>query len=280
MDLNRYAELFLTESQEHLQAINESLLVLERDGFDAASVDRFFRAVHTIKGMSATMGYTAVAQLSHEMESLLSDVRDGSRSLDGDLLDPLFLATDALETAVGLCASGRQDAVDVAEALAVIAGARSGAGSRSGSAGGGAATPLIASQAELTGVPSDATRVQVRLRRDTPLPGVRALLIVGRLKSIGEVLSVVPDDASITSDRFDGVFTALIRTEKSPEELRLFVASLGDVDVVNIGDVEQELAPQPEAAAPGLAGAAAGAPARTAAAPPPPERRPTQQVRN
>jgi len=69
MDPSQYAELFLTESREHLSAINQWLLQLERDGAagSAEPVSAIFRAVHTVKGMSATMGYTVVAELSHEL---------------------------------------------------------------------------------------------------------------------------------------------------------------------------------------------------------------------
>src|SRR3954466_6090493 len=68
LDNLQYAELFLTESREHVSAVNQALLELERDpgAAGAAAVGSIFRAVHTIKGMSATMGYAIVAQLSNE----------------------------------------------------------------------------------------------------------------------------------------------------------------------------------------------------------------------
>ena len=82
MDLSRYADLFLTESREHLSAMNHLLLALERAPRATEPVAELFRAVHTVKGMSATMGYGAVTALAHEMESLLDRVRQGER--DGD----------------------------------------------------------------------------------------------------------------------------------------------------------------------------------------------------
>ena len=100
MDRSRYADLFLTESREHLSAITQSLLELERTSGGAASVSALFRSVHTIKGMSATMGYTAVAELSHELEALLDRIRAGTQSVSGDVIDLLFSGTDALEIAI------------------------------------------------------------------------------------------------------------------------------------------------------------------------------------
>ena len=77
MDLSKYAALFVTESREHLKACNHSLLEWEKEPAAADPVDRVFRAIHTIKGMAATMGYTGVADLSHRLENLLDRLRQG-----------------------------------------------------------------------------------------------------------------------------------------------------------------------------------------------------------
>ena len=100
MDNAQYAELFLTESREHVSAINHSLLELERGEGGDEPVGAIFRSVHTIKGMSATMGYTAVASLSHELETLLDSVRRGARAVDAHLMALLFQAADVLEQAI------------------------------------------------------------------------------------------------------------------------------------------------------------------------------------
>src|SRR5689334_23843734 len=102
MDQSQYADLFLTESREHLTAINQWLLQLEREGAagSAEPVSAIFRGVHTIKGMSATMGYSAVAELSHELETLLDRVRRGELPVNAELMDLLFRAADVLEAAI------------------------------------------------------------------------------------------------------------------------------------------------------------------------------------
>ena len=93
LDPSRYADLFRTESREQLAVINRALLSLESgidSGIDAAEpVGEIFRAVHTVKGMSATMGYQAVAEFSHEMESLLDRIRRGEQQLAPELMDAL-----------------------------------------------------------------------------------------------------------------------------------------------------------------------------------------------
>ena len=101
MDTSGYAKLFLTESREHLVEINNALLELERDG-NSNAVDELFRAVHSIKGMSAAMGYQSVTELSHEMESLLDKLRTGEVLVTTQVMDALFTASDALETSISM----------------------------------------------------------------------------------------------------------------------------------------------------------------------------------
>src|SRR2546422_3455130 len=102
MDLSQYAELFLAESREHLSACNQLLLEWERHPAASEPVGGIFRAVHTVKGMAATMGYGRVADLAHRMENLLDHLRRGGKPPTDDTLQLLFRATDALEKSVGL----------------------------------------------------------------------------------------------------------------------------------------------------------------------------------
>jgi two-component system chemotaxis sensor kinase CheA len=75
MDVSRYLDLFLDESREHLQTLNMGLLSLEKDPNRLDFLDELFRAAHTLKGMSATMGFNLISQLTHRMESLLEKIK-------------------------------------------------------------------------------------------------------------------------------------------------------------------------------------------------------------
>lgn len=118
MDTGRYAKLFLTESREYLAEINSALLELERGRSDAA-VARLFRAVHTMKGMGAAMGYTSVADLSHELETLLDKVRSGS-IVTPAISDALFAGVDALEQAVDLATGPTPQPFEAADVITRI----------------------------------------------------------------------------------------------------------------------------------------------------------------
>jgi len=96
VDLAKYAALFLTESREHLSVCNQLLLEWERTPESRSPVGGLFRAVHTIKGMAATMGYAGVADLAHRLENLLDALRGGRVAADPGVFQLLFRSVDAL----------------------------------------------------------------------------------------------------------------------------------------------------------------------------------------
>jgi two-component system chemotaxis sensor kinase CheA len=124
VDTGRYAKLFLSESRENLSEINNALLDLERGGSDAA-IARLFRAVHTMKGMGAAMGYTTVSELSHELETLLDKLRTGSIAVTPVIMDTLFAGADALEQAVDAATAAKPIALDITAIMARVQAASS-----------------------------------------------------------------------------------------------------------------------------------------------------------
>ncbi len=106
MELNRYLDLYLSESQDHLRLLNKSLLALEDHTTAAGAIEEAFRAAHTLKGMSSTMGFTVVSDMAHNLENLLDQIRKGSRTADTATVDELLAAADALEQAVTAAAAG------------------------------------------------------------------------------------------------------------------------------------------------------------------------------
>src|ERR687894_93731 len=108
VDKTQYAELFLTESREHVSAMNHWLLQLEQGAGGTEPISAIFRAVHTVKGMSATMGYSAVAELSHELETLLDRVRRGELAVTSEVMEVLFRSADALEASIEAAVRGQR----------------------------------------------------------------------------------------------------------------------------------------------------------------------------
>jgi len=178
MDLAKYAALFQTESREQLSTMNVELLALERAPTATEPVSAVFRAVHTMKGMSATMGYATVTALAHELESLLDRVRHGELAVDQTVTDALFAAVDALERAVEIEVAGGSAEAESAPALGRLqALARMRASSDAGDV-----SPFTAEmQVPTVGAASHVTRtVRVDLERLDGLMNLAGELLIAR----------------------------------------------------------------------------------------------------
>ena len=265
MDSAQYAELFLSESREHVSAINHSLLELERGEVGGEPIGAIFRSVHTIKGMSATMGYAAVATLSHELETLLDTVRRGARAVDATLMELLFQSADVLETAIEGAVQGKLDAPEVGPLVARLRSE----GTRAPSAA--EATPDGAPDEWTVAAPEgDGQLVRVRLARGTPLKAVRAFIVVQTASKLGDVTVCAPPLYELQADEFDHDFAFRLVTDQVPDDIRNALLRAGDVADVRLGedDALGGLPPQTmEFSVEELAGEQAAAPAAPAAAP-------------
>ena len=119
MNTKRYAELFRAEARERLGEMNTSLLALER-GEGADRVAELFRAVHTVKGMAAAMGYAAVRDLSHALETLLDLLRRGMMPITPAVIETLFESVDTLESAIVSVSQDANDHIDVSAAVSSL----------------------------------------------------------------------------------------------------------------------------------------------------------------
>lgn len=97
MDVSQYLEIFLDETNEHLQNLNTQILALEQEPDNMDTINEIFRAAHSLKGMAGTMGYKRMQNLTHDMENVFSEVRNGNISVKANMIDILFQCLDALE---------------------------------------------------------------------------------------------------------------------------------------------------------------------------------------
>ena len=260
MDLSQYAELFLAESREHLSACNQLLLEWERNPAAAEPVGGLFRAVHTIKGMAATMGYGRVADLAHRMENLLDHLRRGGQAPAEDIIQLLFRATDALEKVVGLAVAGREREAD----LAILADIdRAAVQAKPAPQPSALARHFVASPEppESPGGPTapapslgSGLLIAVVIRPEAPLKGGRAMLVVRKLQALGTVRRVQPPPAAFESDDFDGRFVVELDTAVAAPDIETAVRSVGDVEGVSLGGGTDEGQVSPAESAAGGAG--------------------------
>lgn len=246
MDLSQYAELFLAESREHLNACNQLLLEWERSPAAREPVQGLFRAIHTVKGMAATMGYARVAELAHRMESLLDTQRRSAQPPSGELLQLLFRSVDTLERAVDLSVAGREDEVD----LGGLDGELERAVRQLAPDVPVLAVPVVA---PLPAFALEAIRegrgrpVQVVLRAESQLKGGRGLIVLQRARAIGTVSGITPRATAFEAEDFDGRFAFRLDTTSAPAAIEASLRAAGDVERVVVGD-EEAPAAQGEAA--------------------------------
>ena len=251
MDNAQYAELFVTESREHVSAINHSLLDLERGVGGDEPVGSIFRSVHTIKGMSATMGYTAVASLSHELETLLDRVRRGVRAIDEPLMELLFQSADVLEAAIETAVGGAST-VDVGPLVERLrAQGQAGDAPAPGRSDGVARPPASGGGWTALEPAGNGVLVRVRLAPETPLVGVRAFLVVQAARALGTVSAISPSADAMQRGEMEHDFALRLVTERDATAVEHALRAAGDVVDVVVGEaslVEQAEHPVSEPA--------------------------------
>ena len=231
MDLSRYAALFQAESREHLRACNQALLEWERDPAAVEPVDGLFRAIHTIKGMAATMGYEAVARVAHSAENLLDALRTGRVTVTPGLLQLLFGAVDQIANGIEAAAAGTDAAADDSELISALDRA----------AGGGSVGAATAEYAVHQILPAGRA-VSVVIRPDAQMRGGRAMLALRRAEALGSVTALRPGAAAFEREDFDGRFTFRLESAASNEAVVAAITAVGDVVSVAFEDAVPERA--------------------------------------
>jgi len=122
MDMSQYRDLFISESREHLRAMNELIVALEKESGNSEKIDSLFRSAHSIKGMAASMGYGDIAELAHKIEDLMDKVRKGIMEFESGVADLLLAGADCMEAMILDVEQGGAGNRDIAALLQNIAG--------------------------------------------------------------------------------------------------------------------------------------------------------------
>ena len=282
---NQYMDMFLDESHEHLQSLNEGLLRLEENMEEISAVNDIFRNAHTLKGMSATMGFAKIAELTHEMEDVLDLVRKEQLKLNEDIMDTLFKCLDSLEQMVDSVGNGEaEDVVDVSDLVAKlssiskgtpapVAAAPAAASSSAPAAGGaGAGTDLDLDEIDLDVMKKAKEagmhifHVKVTLMETCVLKAARSVMVMHALDEVGDVIKSIPPAEDLEQEKFERSFDVVVATGADAQAVQNAVDSVSEIEDVLVEMLDPDKLGKSEAPAPAAAPAAA-APAATAAAP-------------
>lgn len=241
MELNEYLPMFLAESREHLQELNLAVVRIEETPDDATTIDEIFRIAHSLKGMSATMGFSHIAALTHAMEDLFEVLRVRRGGLDREAIDVLLECLDTLSAAFEeIDASGSESLQEgpLVERLQALVRSQS-----EEQAPAPARAPAPAELAQAAGG-RRVVRVTMQLEEATLMPSVRAFMALAAMADHGEVLASLPDQEAIES--FDGrTIEVWAACDHEDELVAASARAVPDVAEVSIAEVDTTGAPEP-----------------------------------
>jgi len=255
MDTSQYMSMFLEESLDNLQTLNESLLDLEQNPEDTDKVNEIFRVAHTIKGMAATMGFTDLAELTHKMEDVLAEFRAGELKVTQDVVTVLFDCLDTLERMVDNVQEGSDESVDIDGIMKALEDIKErGVSGRDiapkevevNNSPAGTNTSLQLNQYDTSVIKQanekgyNAIELNITLSENTLLKLARAFLIVKDLEEHGEILKSDPSTEEIENEEFDFELKFILITKNNVDEILQVVNGISEVVKVEGNLVELE----------------------------------------
>nr|WP_221626911.1 chemotaxis protein CheA [Cohnella lubricantis] len=252
--MNQYLSIFIDEAGEHLQSLNENMLKLEQAPEDIGIVQVIFRSAHTLKGMSATMGFEDLASLTHDMENVLDLVRNEKLKMNSTIFDTIFQCLDSLEGMVQDVVNGGTGKADVSALVeqlkAIVRGEAPGssaAASASASDKPMVATEMLLDQYQLSVLEQSIDsglsvfHVEVFIRDDCVLKAVRAYMVFDLLEKNGEVVKSHPSVQDIEQDKFEKSFSVYYISRISQEELTASILKVSEIESVTVLPVDRSV---------------------------------------
>ncbi|MBW9170621.1 chemotaxis protein CheA [Clostridium estertheticum] len=255
MDTSQYMSMFLEESMENLQTLNESLLELEQNPEDIDKLNEIFRVAHTIKGMAATMGFSQMAELTHNMENILSEFREGKLKVTEKVVTVLFRCLDTLEKMVNNISEDISEDISIDEILKdLLEMAEIGENPK-------------AQEKEIENTPQktsnedkservslneydidvikqakekmyNAFDIKILISENTLLKAARAFLIFKSLEEYGEIIKSVPGAEDLEDENFEFEINLIYLTNKEQAEVTDILLNISEVEKVNVEDVD------------------------------------------
>lgn len=253
MDVSQYLEIFIDETKEHLQSLNTQILDLEQDSENADTINEIFRAAHSLKGMAGTMGYKRMQNLTHDMENVFSEVRNGNIKVKANMIDILFQCLDALEEYLDniqtTADEGTNDNEPLIKALnRILDGDDSGAAEeapaeepvvrdvRSVPGEGAKWTTVVLGDSERTVIQKAMEQgkkvygLTVYVQESCILKAARAFLVFKAMESLGEIIVSSPSAQDIEDEQFENDFSIFVLSDRTLEDVIAAAESVSEIE--------------------------------------------------
>lgn len=273
MDLSQYLEIFIDETKEHLQTLNDQVLILESEPENIDTVNEIFRAAHSLKGMAGTMGFKRMQRLTHDMENVFSEIRNGKLNVNADMVDIVFKCLDAIEGYLtNIIETADEGTEDNEELIGLLNAALEGKSetveekqvepvtTEKAPAGSEERKKYLSitiadyeknamAEAKEKGMHVYATTVYIQ--ETCLLKAARAFLVFKGLENKGEIIKSVPSVQDIEDERFDFDFSMFIISEKPIEEIKKVIENVSEIEEAVIEEYEipdevQDITPKSE----------------------------------
>lgn len=245
LDMDKYLDMFMEESKEHLQSLNECLLKIEKDNSNISILNEIFRNAHTIKGMSATMGFTVIADLTHEMENILDLLRKEELKCTPDIMDLLFRCVDTLDFLIEN-AGTNGDEIDISNLLQLLKNTISSSVKKSQES----IIEISDNDIKIDSLTKeqedkirkakkeniDIFEINVTLEDNSLLKAVRVFMVLEALKKIGQVVAVTPSKEETEKEIFNGRFSLLLSTKEKKDYIKNILLKIMEVKNVSINE--------------------------------------------
>lgn len=262
MDMSQYLDVFLEESKEHIESLNQKLLDLEKNPHDIPALNEIFRAAHTLKGMSSTMGFDDLADLTHHMENVLSDLKEGLLPVNSVVIDVIFKCFDRIQMMVDKIETEGSGAVDNRDLIALLENVKAGNFE--------AAAVLEETVIEVNSAVVQMTEgvqsyqeafdfneyditvikeaesrnlnvyyIKIQIDEQCMMKAVRAFMAFKAVEEEGEVIKSVPSAQDLDEGRFESEFEMLVISGMDEEELKGKLAIITEVNVTDIKKINK-----------------------------------------
>ena len=254
MDVSQYLQIFIEESKDNLQTLNENLLNLENNPNDVETLNAIFRVAHTLKGMAGTMGFVKMQKLTHTVENVLSEIRAGKLGVNSNIVDVLFQSLDALENYVeeitNTSNEGDEEYIDLVTALGKIIDNED-------------KSPIATVHMEMSPKELDEDKIEhivlmkltesqelvknnalsmgmnvfqikVILSQNCVLKSARAFVIFTDLERLGEIIHCIPSTQDIEDEKFENEFSLIFVTKENKQKIEETVLGVSEVEQVEV----------------------------------------------
>lgn len=257
MDMSQYLDVFLEESKEHLESLNQRLLELEKDSGNIDALNEIFRAAHTLKGMSSTMGFDDLADLTHHMENVLSDLKEGVIPVNTPVIDTIFQCFDRLQMIIDKIEENGSGEMDNGDLINILENIKTGNFEAAATIEEEIATPTSVPNGEnssyqdsfafneydITVLKEAVSRdfkiynIKVAIDKGCLMKAVRAFMVFKVVEEDGEVIKSLPSAQDLDEGKFDDNFEIFLISTATAADLEKRLSNISEVSILYIQEI-------------------------------------------